>query len=48
MKQILHCKKVDALKGFNIGSVILSKAKLQLSPESFRGEARLSISDRSC
>ena len=27
MKQILHCKKVDALKGFNIGSVILSNAK---------------------
>jgi hypothetical protein len=26
-------------------SVILSEAKLQRSPESFRGEARLSISD---
>jgi hypothetical protein len=26
-------------------AVILSEAKLQRSPESFRGEARLSISD---
>jgi hypothetical protein len=27
-------------------NVILSEAKLQRSPESFRGEARLSISDQ--